>query len=675
MKKRIQAALIVLLLVICASFSIAQAETFEGKAQGFGGDVTVTIDVNDGKITGCNIRGDHESTGIGSLAVENFPAQIIEKNGENLDAQSGATVTSGAILRALENALVSAGMHESGTSGKYTPGEYEATAAGRNGPLTLKTVFDENQLTDIEIVSHTETRGVYEVAFERILPQIIEGQTLNVDTVTAATVTRNAVLTAVADCIQQAGGDPNTFYESQIEHEEIVPEPQTLEADILVVGGGLSGLSTAVSARDRGANVILLEKAAYVGGNSLTASGIFTFGGGTDIQIENGIEDTPELFEQALHDAAAAQGGSRDPVQVHLMAEYANEALRFLVENGTRFQETVAFSMGSATIQRAHRANPDGSEAVLPLYESALKKGVTIMLDTAATELLTDENGNVIGVSAVGKAGEQYTILAPNTVLATGGYRASNELTKKYLGEKFDGLIYCGMPGSTGEMTEAAIALGAETYQIDQPYLSPTYTKNRNAITSNMLSKGGILVNSKAMRYCDENNSYRRVAENTLALGEKDNIVYEIFDENVRNAERQADMYINRGLTVKCDTIEELAELKGLDPETLRKTVDTYVAVANGEIEDEFGRSIRMPGALSQPPYYCIEVTPGGIISGGGLKVNEHFQIVKTDGTTIGNLYGVGEIVGGMRAYGYAGGDSLGHCVISGLIVGRELTE
>ena len=161
----------------------------------------------------------------------------------------------------------------------------------------------------------------------------------------------------------------------------------------------------------------------------------------------------------------------------------------------------------------------------------------------------------------------------------------------------------------------------------------------------------------------------------TIAQGEPHNKVYEIFDEHVHEVERDTVDYFNWGIVIEGETVEALAEKLGLDPAALRNTIDQYNAVSRGEMDDPYQRSIISPDGLSHGPYYAIEVYPGGTLSGGGLKVNEQMQVVKTDGDIFDGLYAVGEVSGGYRAFGYAGGDSLSHAAVSGKLAGEYVAE
>jgi fumarate reductase flavoprotein subunit len=561
---------------------------------------------------------------------------------------------------------------EARSSQQYKTGIYTVESQGAKGKVTVQTELSSHSIVAVNVLSYEkETKGICDIAVKKVPAQIVEFQSLAVDAVTGATLTRNAIIRAVADAITQAGGDAAPLY-SNHQSEAVNTALQTLETDVLVVGGGFSGLCAAVSAAQNGAKVLVLERQAYVGGNSLLSTAIIHMGG-TDIQKAAGIEDTPQAYERDIMEAGRKDGGERDQVQVHMIAERGNDTLKWLMGLGVTFDTKVSAGMGSP-VARAHNGLPNTAAVINTVYEAALRAGARVMLETTATDINIDASGKVTGVNARSVKGENYVVKAENIILAAGGFLADPALIKRFYG--LDDLNYVGVPGVRGEMTVQAIdKLGADTFDIEVPQFSPsTHRATNTAVTSTMLSKGGILVNNRAQRYVDETSGYTPAARATFALNQPKNEVIEIFDEHTHELNRtKTEEYIELGITVQSDTIEGLAKLVELDPAALKKTIDEYNAAVRGA-PDVFGRKI-FAEPIDKPPFYAMRVTPGASQSGGGIRTDSRCRILKKDGSFVANVYAVGEMVGGLRSFGYAGGDSLAHCAVSGLLAGGEAAK
>ena len=157
--------------------------------------------------------------------------------------------------------------------GAYTAGTYAATAKGNNGDVTVEVTFDSDAIKSIKIKEHGETPGISDAPIAKIPESIIANQSLKIDAITGATNTSNAILNAVADAVNQAGGDVEALKNVEVADNEAAGEAVVKEADVIVVGAGGAGLAAAVSAAEEGASVIVIEKNAYNGGNTVRTGG------------------------------------------------------------------------------------------------------------------------------------------------------------------------------------------------------------------------------------------------------------------------------------------------------------------------------------------------------------------------------------------------------------------
>ena len=298
--------------------------TYEGTAAGRNGDVTVSVTLTENEISEVTVTAHEETAGIADPAIEQIPAAIVAAQSTQVETVSGATITSQAIIDAANAALESAGVDPSTlTPGEveagevaFTAGTYTGTAQGYNGPVSLSVTFDETSITDIQLGEHSETDHVGTPAFDIMIPEIIEANGTGIDSVSGATFTSAAIKAAVEDAATQAGCDVNALRGNTITHQ--AGEEITGTWDVVIVGAGGAGMSVAIAAAKEGVDVVVIEKAAFVGGNTSRSTGgmnaaktmyqdenEFTENAGVEATLANSRENYPELNE--LTDTVEAQ--------------------------------------------------------------------------------------------------------------------------------------------------------------------------------------------------------------------------------------------------------------------------------------------------------------------------------------------------------------------------------
>ena len=273
--KRLLSLLLACMMLICAaSFASAEQSTYTGTAKGFGSDVTVTVTLEGGKVVGLDVDDSQETYTLAGIARENtvdkLIAAILEQGSiDGIDATTGATFTSSAVLEVVKAAL------EGGVSDApvaFTPGTYEATAEGYNGPSTFAVTFSENALTDVQVVSSTETAHVGDIAFAPMIADMIAANGSGVDAVAGATFSSRALRNAVNDAAQQAGcTNLDAFKAATVAHD--AGEAVDVTYDVVIVGAGGAGIAAAAQAAQDGNTVLVIEKNAEVGGNTLVSGG------------------------------------------------------------------------------------------------------------------------------------------------------------------------------------------------------------------------------------------------------------------------------------------------------------------------------------------------------------------------------------------------------------------
>ncbi len=279
MKKFVSLLLAVMLVVVSFAVSSAEAAFTPGEytatAAGFGGDVTVKITVDENAITAVEVTGDKETTALGGKAIEQYNTSLVGvSDADAVDVVTGATITSNAVKEALGKALAQAkGEATENTADlAFTAGTYTGTASGYNGNVELSVTFSDTAVTAIEVGTNAETAHVGDVAFEPVIADILAANGTGVDAVSGATFTSNAIRNAVNDAAEQAGcTNLDAFKANTVVHEAEAAIEETY--DVVVVGGGGAGIAAAAQAAQDGNTVLVIEKNAEVGGNTLVSGG------------------------------------------------------------------------------------------------------------------------------------------------------------------------------------------------------------------------------------------------------------------------------------------------------------------------------------------------------------------------------------------------------------------
>ena len=669
-------SLVLTLMLLCGLYT-ASAEplftpgTYEAEAQGFGGTVKVVVTVTEDSIVDVSIVGDAETPTLGGVAVATLGEAIVKAQTPNVDAVSGATVTSTAIIAAVTEALKAAGADIDKLDAKagkklFTPGTYEAEAQGFGGPVTISVTVSENEITSISITGEFETPTLGGVAVATLGGAIMEARTPNVDGVSGATVTSTAIISAVTEALKAAGADIDQLDELRTDQGlEVVKEEKSLETGIVIVGAGGAGMAAAIMARQAGVDFIILEKMPYVGGNTTKATGGMN-AAETHYQKEQGIEDSVELFAA---DTMAGGHNLNDPELVQTLAEKSAEAIDWLDTIGAELPK-ISFSGGAST-NRIH-APADGSAVgnflVDKFYAKLSELGVEVMLNTQATELIV-EDGKIAGVKAEGPDA-LYTINSKAVILATGGFGANLDMIAEYRPD-LRGTVTTNAPGATGDGIVMAQAVGAALVDIEQIQLHPTVEQTTSMlITESVRGDGAILVNQKGERFINEMET--RDVVSAAELEQEGQYAYIIFDQHLRDNLKAIEKYVTNGLTVQADTIEGLAEQLNIDPATLAQTLADWNAAVAAQNDAEFGRTTGMNADLTVAPYYAIQIAPGIHHTMGGVKINTSAEVISTEGQPIPGLFAAGEVTGGVHGGNRLGGNAVADIVIFGRIAAES---
>ena len=608
------------LLVYSSGKTASKGTTSMGTAKGFGGDVTVTLTLADGKITGCTAEGKDETEGVGSTAIDQLPGAIAESGSIAVDGVAGATVTSNAIKEAAAAALTAAGLN---------PDDYK---------------------------------------------------------------------TAVDNTAEPA-------------------EDSTVDADVVIVGAGGAGMTAAITAANEGKSVVILESQAMVGGNSIRATGGMN-AGKTVYQDENefgesaGVEKTLKTAAEKYADNetitalaatvaeqwAAYQAnptgyfdsvelmeldtmiggkGVNDPALVETLCSNSADAIDWLGEQGITLNSVS--SAGGASVKRIHRpVNEEGKVVSVGAYmvplleEDCQKAGVQMMLNTTATEILTDDNGAAVGIKATGASGETITINAKAVILTSGGFGANMDMVVEYKPE-LKGFMTTNAPGILGQGIKMAQAIGADTVDMDQIQIHPTVEANTAAlITEGLRGDGAVLINAEGKRFIDEVGT--RDVVSAAEIAQTGSYSWLVVDQAMVDASSVIQGYIKKGYTVTGETYEELGKAMGVDEAAFAETMNTWNGYVEAKNDPDFGRT-SFANKLDTAPYYAIKVTAGVHHTMGGLKINTNTEVLKADGSVIPGLFAAGEVTGGVHGANRLGGNAVADFTVFGRIAGAAASK
>ena len=648
--------------------------SYTATADGFGGPVEVTVEIgSNGGITDVTIKGDKETPDIGGAAIPVLKQAILTNQTADVDGVSGATFTSDAVRTAAGAALAQAGGEEVAAGPKaadgnlFIPGTYTETATGFGGEVSVTTTVSENKIEDVKITGDHETENIGTFAVQMLGERILAAQSPNVDALTGATVTSNAILGAFKKTLTAAGADMSAFAPAE-DKGKALKKYEDLTTDIVIIGAGGAGMTAAINATQAGKDVILVEMMPYAGGNTTKATGGMN-AAETHYQKEQGIEDSVEQF---VEDTMKGGHDINDRDLVTIMAENSAAGIDWLDSIGAPLPK-ISFS-GGATNQRIH-APEDGSGVGAYLVTALLKKmdelGIKVMYNTKATDLLSLE-GTVNGILAESDDA-YYTIHSKAVILATGGFGNNQEMIVRYR-EDLEGTVTTSAPGIMGDGIVMAQAVGADLVDIDQIQLHPTVEqKTSMLITESVRGDGAILVNQDGKRFTDELLTRDKVSAAELA--QPGSYAYIIFDQKLREGLKATEKYISTGITVQGDTIEDLAAQIDVDPATLAETLANWNKCVADKNDAEFGRTTGMDNDLSTPPYYAIKIAPGIHHTMGGVHIDTGAHVIDLNGKVIPGLFAAGEVVGGVHGGNRLGGNAVADIVVFGRISSASAVE
>jgi tricarballylate dehydrogenase len=481
--------------------------------------------------------------------------------------------------------------------------------------------------------------------------------------------------------------------------------------DVVVVGGGNAAMCAALSAREHGARVLVLEKApeTWRGGNGFFTAGGFRFGFKSFDEICEIVGDLsdeekasmiidPYTEDDFYNDIMRVTEDLADADLALLVVRESQPTVRWMRDRGIRwipmfgrqaYKVGGKFKFWGGLVLEAVGGGPGLIDME---YQSAAKAGIEVRFETKATRIVTDDRGAVTGL-VVRTADGTETIPTRAVVLASGGFEANVEMRTRYLGPNWDMARVRGTPYNTGDGIRMALDIGAQPWghwsgchSVQWDYNAPWHGDRK--VGDNFQKHSypvGIIVNIKGERFVDEGADFRNytyVKYGREVLQQPRRAAFQIFDQKVLDLLRE-EYRIREVTKAEANTFEELARKLEIDVDGFVRTMNAYNAAVqegpfNPAIKDgKCTRGITPPKSnwaqkLDTPPYVGYAVTTGITFTFGGLRITESAQVVDLEQRPIPGLFAAGELVGGLFYNNYPGGSGLMAGAVLGRIAGRS---
>lgn len=577
-------------------------------------------------------------------------------------------------------------------------GVFQGIGSGNRGEIKVSVKIKNNKIEDVKIDHQNETKGISTAALEKAPKLIVENQSYNIDAVTGATISFQAVEKAVKDALSKAGDatgldkkvDLRNATKNTDNQDYRYLDPEILkfedDADVLIIGAGSAGLSAAITARQKGASVVCLEyTSSYMLSDATLSGGYYNAGGGTSLQKAQGIEDTKENWNDYLK---AVGQGYEDSDMREAIVEHGAEDYEWLVDDiGVHFEEVQeigneeAMKTYAKPAARSHvTVEKSGYGITTPLFNRAKELGTKFIFNITAENLITDKSNHVIGVHT-----NNGNFRAKSTIVATAGFSRNKEMLKSFAPDFAVGESY-GSIRQMGDGITMGAQIGAKLKDMWMPIATWVAIKSGNNVSVGPLCPSWtdpyIWVGTDAKRQLSEDTYFEFAAKKIAALDQ--GFVWIIFDQDIVDKMPAAfsapapsphlKREIEDGYIKKANTIEELAEQTNLDPTVLKETIGKWNAnVEKGE-DTDFGRKVDL--TKLKTPLYAAKMAPATPDMAGGLAINKKTEVLDNQNNPIVNLFAAGSTTGGWRGMIYPGcGIGISNAIIFGRIAGKSAAE
>ena len=555
----------------------------------------------------------------------------------------------------------------------------EGTGVGKHGDITVAVTFDAGKIQDIKIVKNAENPILAKKVFTDLKDQVVALSSTDVDLISGATFSAKGFIDAVNDAANKAGvtlakADKKALKKAAREL------PKTSNYDVVVIGAGGAGFSAAITARNAGANVVLLEKMPAVGGNSLISGAEMNVAKNW-VQPKLGInDDSPELHAQ---DTFKGGDGKGDMKVINVMTHEALDAAKWCRDYlGVRFEDDNLFFFGGHSRKRALiPVGHTGTEFIAKFQAKADELGIPVITNMKAEELIKNKDGRVVGVKAT-MDGSEYTFNAKGgVVLATGGFGANPEMVKKYNPKIDERFKTTDAPGSTGEALYMAERAGAELVNMGYIQTYPICDPLSGAIEliADARFDGAIMLNQEGKRFVEE--LQRRDVLSEAILNQTGQYCWVLWNDNIGKISNTVKAHANeyeaftkQGIMTTCDDLKCIADFTKIPFDQLQKTVKRVSDMAGKGNDKDFNHRAGLMD-MQQGKYYVIKAVPSTHHTMGGVRINEKAEALTAEGKVIPGLWAAGEVTGVTHGTNRLGGNAYTDIIVFGRIAGEAAAK
>ena len=556
----------------------------------------------------------------------------------------------------------------------YKAGTYTASAAGRNGDVTVSVTFSDDVITDVKVTDQKETPVIGDAAITRIPEDIVKYQSLGVDTVSGATFTSRAILNAVGDAVDQAGGNSEALAKVTCDYPALATDD--VDTDVLVIGGGTAGLMAAYTASAAGKKVTVVEKLDVIGGTLNEAAGLLLTVNSekNDASLDDSLDRVVQFYKK-VNETSSVQ------------PDYEFTA-NLMKQTGQTIDELIDLGMDHTDLDMGNYVGTiftAGYKLSADLQGLCEKHGVNFLTGTKALQLLQDDEGAITGAKVENRSGS-FAINAKKVIVAAGGASWSEDLKQAEPELSTVDLHEKTQIGSTADgmhMLQEVGAQMADTLYVksSQPDLAPIFKNDWSNTPDTGMT---LMIDADGKRFANEapaaatilnkqminhgSKAYWNILDGNNTIG-FDADYFEVVKQNAEQGDK--------AIAVYAKTLDELADKLGVSKDTLKETVAAYNEACKAGTDAQFGKDASYLKELPEDGgYYAVYRREGSWGTIGGAIVDKQQHVLKEDGSILPGVYAAGETATA-QLFGewYFGGFSLGMYMTAGRIAAENAVQ